>query len=464
MTALRVRHKIVIPFMVVVVAATIVTAATAIALISGAIESRLSRQMDHVSEMLLLTGFALNRPVLERLKPILDADVITFTQAGEVVVSTLEGPADSGLASLVRSALPTQVTSEGKGPVMKDLTYAGRPYKVAYRALGTPPDAIVAIVVPTSDVAAATRAIAWTIAAIAAVMVILVAVVSQLIARSITAPIQRLVEVTRQLAAGDRTARAEARSGDEISTLARAFNDMAAELRTSEERLLRAERLATAGQLAAAVAHDIRNPLSSMRMQTQILRTRLQPGEANQELLAFILREMDRVERVVRGLLDLVKPAELDVRPVHVNELVEQALGIMQTQLAHRKISVERRLDPAVPIAVLDADRIVQALLNVMANAADAMPTGGTLTSVTAPTEGGAAVRIEISDDGQGVRPEIRPKVFDAFFTTKPEGTGLGLANARSIVERHGGSIELLPRDGRGTRAVITLPVAPRVG
>jgi signal transduction histidine kinase len=363
---------------------------------------------------------------------------------------------------MVQSAEVTrQLLGEGQRLVLRDLVYRGTPYTVAYRPLGSPADTIVAFVVPTLDIAATTRAVTRSIAVVALGTTLLIAGLGYLIARSITAPIEQLVVFARKLGTGDRSSRVDVKSRDEIGILARAFNDMADELQTSEEKVLRSERLATAGQLAAAVAHDIRNPLSSIRMQAQLLRTKLQPGEVNQQVLASILREIDRVERVVRGLLDLVKPVELDLKPVQVDELVEQALAIVEAQLAHRKIAVERRLDATLPSPLLDGDRIVQALLNVIENAADAMPTGGTLGIATSASADRSAIRIEVSDDGEGIRPDVRDKLFAPFFTTKREGIGLGLVNTRGIVERHGGSIELLAGRPRGTRAVITLPVAP---
>jgi signal transduction histidine kinase len=117
-----------------------------------------------------------------------------------------------------------------------------------------------------------------------------------------------------------------------------------------------------------------------------------------------------------------------------------------------------------VPPAPVDADRLKQALLNVITNAADAMPTGGTLRAATRAVEGGAAVQIEIADDGEGMDADVRERVFEPFFTTKREGIGLGLANTRSILERHGGRIVLEPADGHGTRALVTLPAATPPG
>lgn len=443
--------------------ATAVTAYVANSLISGALENRMETQIEHVSDLVSRGGFALNRPILERLKQVLGADVVTYRADGTVLASTL--PAEPrGLLGIVEAPeMADRLFRGGERVVVRAITHHGQPWLVAWRPLEAPERAVVAFAMPTADIAAAKRAIAWRISLIASVMVLWVAVVSQLVARSITLPVHRLVGVTRRLAAGETTERADVGSRDEIGALARAFDDMAERLRQSRARLVRSEKLAAAGQLAAGVAHDIRNPLSAIKMQAQMLRTRLVPGEANQALLQAILGEIDRVERVVQGLLDVASPAELRLEPGDVNAVVADALALTEAQLRHQKIAVERKLAPGLPAVRFDGDRLRQAVLNVIVNAGEAMPTGGMLVATTR-VAAGAGVEIEIADDGEGLAPQARAHLFEPFFTTKKQGVGLGLVNTRSIVERHGGTIALVPGEVRGTRAIITLPAATTGG
>jgi signal transduction histidine kinase len=171
-----------------------------------------------------------------------------------------------------------------------------------------------------------------------------------------------------------------------------------------------------------------------------------------------MLREIERVEWVVKGLLDLVRPDELHLTPGKINDVVRDTLRLTEAQLVHRKIAITEQLDDALPTVRLDADRLTQAVLNLVLNAADAMPNGGTLRIATHLDGSGAMVTLEICDDGVGIAAELRDKVFEPFYSTKREGVGLGLMNARNIVERHGGTLRLMARDGGGTCAVITLP------
>jgi signal transduction histidine kinase len=237
---------------------------------------------------------------------------------------------------------------------------------------------------------------------------------------------------------------------------------MMARLRESEARVVRSEKLALTGMLAARVAHDIRNPLSSIKMQVQLLRRRLGGLPDAKDPVAPLLRDIDQVDWVVRDLLELARPGELRTVSADVNDTIDEVLEQMLPQLTHRKIVVERRLRPGLQPVRVDVDRIKQALRNLVVNAAEAITTGGTLTVSSDMAEDGSSVTVEIQDDGAGIDPAIASRIFDPFVSTKREGVGLGLFNTRSIVERHGGTVDLVPRPDRGARARIVLPVDRR--
>jgi two-component system sensor histidine kinase HydH len=173
-----------------------------------------------------------------------------------------------------------------------------------------------------------------------------------------------------------------------------------------------------------------------------------------------VLHDVDQVETVVRGMLELAKPGELQKRPTSLKELLEGILRQLAPQLAHRKIQVETDIGSDLPELGLDQQRFRQALLNLIFNAADAMPDGGTLRISAVPTSQGRTVQLDVCDDGVGIDPAVAGRLFDAFVTTKRDGVGLGLLNTKAIVESHGGTIELTAREGRGTRARIELPAA----
>jgi two-component system sensor histidine kinase HydH len=173
---------------------------------------------------------------------------------------------------------------------------------------------------------------------------------------------------------------------------------------------------------------------------------------------AFIIAEIDRLAKVVSSLLAYARPLQLTVRPVQIGELIDRALLLARGDLAAKRIDVRRSDDAALPAVPVDADLFSQVLLGLLANAAEAMPTGGTIGLDAGAVAG--LVTLRVSDSGPGIAPEIRARVFEPFFTTRPRGTGLGLAIARQIVEAHGGNIEVGEARGGGACFAITLPRA----
>ncbi|MCX7806520.1 MAG: ATP-binding protein [Planctomycetota bacterium] len=262
----------------------------------------------------------------------------------------------------------------------------------------------------------------------------------------IARPIRMLAGTARRIATGSLEERVPVAGGDEIGELAAAFNEMQDGLRRARESLVRSERLTALGMLAAAVAHEIRNPLTSIRMTVEMLdENRLGPDGA--EAKRMLLDELDRLNIQLDSLLTFARRPKPVPAPANVNALVSDTLRLLARQLEHARVSVERRLSPDMPEIPLDAGQIRQVLLNLFLNAVQAMPRGGTLTVRTSVEED--RIAIEVEDTGMGIPETDREKVFSPFFTTKEAGGGLGLALARRIVEDHGGTITFDSRPGR---------------
>lgn len=452
---MRLQYKIVVPFVALFVAAVAVIALTAVAAVSRTLDSRLETQVIQASAFVSQAEFARNRLVLERLKEMLGAEIITFGPDGQVLATT-SAVDPSVLAERALAAADPAAVRDGL--VIRDLEHGGVPYTVAYRPLRTPPGAVMAVLTPTADIATARRDITRTVLLTALVILILMVGASQMLARSVTAPIARLAVHADEVAAGGVGSPPEV-GDDEVGRLARSFGAMVTQLRASEARLLRSEKEAVTGLLAARVAHDVRNPLSSLKMQAQMLRRQLEKAGDRTDLALGILKEVDRVEWVVKGLLELSRPGEPQPRPAQLNDVVDDVLDDLAPQLRYQKVLVEQSLSPELPVTGLDVDRVKLALLNLMVNAAEAMPAGGTMRVATRLGDGGSAIVVEIRDDGVGIDPAVRDRLFDPFVSTKREGVGLGLVNAKHVVEGHGGTLELRPRSRRGTLARLTFPV-----
>jgi len=455
--ALRLHHRIVIPMVLVALLTTAVAAFVSLSLIRRALEGRVVSQLAGAALAVSRSDFATNPTILGRVKEITGADVLTYTLGGEALASTAP-PASRDVLFATVTADRSIASAPAGETVVRRTACAGVPCYVAYTRLPATPDTIVALIEETSELNAATSAIRRTILLPAALGAIVLVLVSQLVARRVTRPLARLVTFTRDVAGGSRGQRAVV-GRDEIGTLAGAFNDMLDRLDSAQDAAVRSEKLALAGMLAARVAHDIRNPLSSLKMQAQLLRTRV-TGADGPAMLEAVLHDVDQVESVVRGLLELARPGEMNARPTRLNDVVREILAYMRLQLIHSRIDSSADLDDALPPIPLDAQRFKQALLNVITNAIEAMAGGGALTLTTRSSGDASSVILTVCDDGTGVDPAILDNVFDPFVSSKRDGVGLGLVNARSIVESHGGSVRLAPRDPKGTCVTISLPIS----
>lgn len=449
----RLQHRIVIPFILVAVAGTSAAAFVAVSVASGAMESRVRTQLAGAAGVVSRGDFALNPNILASFQEVIGAHVITFGPGGTVVASTVAAGQD-GLTDVVRRVVTTS-PPPAEEPVAARAD-CGEPCLVVSRGVQNRPGYVVALVADTSDLAASTRALSRAILLAASLSIVAMILVSGIVARRVTAPLQHLVEFARELSPGDVRRRA-AVGRDEVGALAEAFNGMLDRLERAQTALVQSEKLGLAGLMAARVAHDIRNPLSSIKMQAQLLRGRVRGDAEDEAMVLSVLHDIQQVESVIRDLLELARPGELRLEPTSVNAVVQEALQQLSAQFTHRKIAVVTRLDQALPPVPLDAERFKQALLNVLNNAAEAMPTGGTITVASRP-DGESTLLVEICDDGVGIEPEMADRVFDPFVSTKRDGMGLGLVNVKAVVERHGGRIALSPNAPKGTCTTIWLP------
>src|SRR5438132_4937739 len=216
-------------------------------------------------------------------------------------------------------------------------------------------------------------------------------------------------------------------------------------------RLAQSEKLATLGQLAAAVAHEVRSPLAVIRSAAQGLAESLSPEDADaRRAYSFITAEIDRLGSVVNSLLAFARPLQVHVEPVVVHDLFDRALLLAHGELAGKELRVRRHEAAGLPALRADGDLICQVLLGLLSNAAEAAPTGGEVALGARAADG--FVELAVADSGPGVPADLRARIFEPFFTTRPRGTGLGLAVARQIVEAHGGRIDVGEETGGGAR------------
>ena len=274
-------------------------------------------------------------------------------------------------------------------------------------------------------------------------------------------PIRTLTEAAQRLGRGapDVVAVPE-QGGDELALLAREFNAMAQrlaarerELRAQGEALLRSERLAAIGRIAAQITHEIRNPLSSISLNAEELGER---APAARDLCDAIVGEVDRLTAITEEYLRFARLPKPQMQRSDVNDVVRDLLEFVRPELVAAGVHVEQRLSPELPRVLADVAQLRQLLLNLVRNAREAMPGGGSLRVSTRGGEG--SVEIEVRDAGPGIDPARLQRIFDPFFTTKERGTGLGLAMAQEIAQEHGGQLTCDSTPGSGTTFTLRLP------
>jgi signal transduction histidine kinase len=282
-------------------------------------------------------------------------------------------------------------------------------------------------------------------------------VAATILAGRMTRPLESLTDAARRLARGTPPDPLPVRSNDEIGVLTSAFNAMAADLRQAEQDLVAAAKLASVGEIAAGLAHEIRTPLGIMRGSAQMLgRARGDVDRRTHELVDMIVGEVDRLERLVAALTELGRPHEPAIEETALAPLLKRALDFIDRQASSQRVTLAPALDASVR-ALCDPDQIYQVALNLLVNALHVMPHGGRIRVRTFGHDHGRA-GFEVADDGPGIAPELQKQIFTPFFTRREGGTGLGLAFVARVVVAHQGRVSVRSVPGEGATFRVELP------
>lgn len=296
---------------------------------------------------------------------------------------------------------------------------------------------------------------------------ILLVVAAWILRGAVVRPVAGLERAAQRVAAGDLDARVDVRGPGELGRLADAFDSMTASIKAGRESLVRSERLAGVGRLAAGIAHEVGNPLAAILGYADVLLSetdaRPLPPELRRDVLERVRAETERIHHIIQELLDYARPPRDEVEEVSVERAVDAARSLVRAQARTRGVTIELNLPAALPPVRASAGRLTQVILNLMLNAADATRGAGKVT-IDARVDGDRVI-IGVADDGPGVPADVAARIFDPFFTTKDvgRGTGLGLSVSQAIIEGYGGTLRLATTE-RGARFEIVLVQSPAVG
>ena len=452
-----IQNKIVLPFLVLFIAVLLVVPLITIALFDQTYNRQFSRETEGWLKVIKTTGYVV---MPEQVQQAYGVEVMVFGASNALNFTTLDDLSDDGMVNLTTDmklrAARQKITESGDALVSQNVVLDGKPYKVIYDSLAQ--GRLYCLLRPMDDIAEGKRRLTWLISGIAVVVISLVALTSHLIGRNLSNPIKILVQFTRQVAAGRLDGQCNVKSDDEIGDLATAFNQMTRDLRDSRNELIRAERLATAGRMAASFAHEIRNPLSSMRMLAQMLMQRKDlPVSKREQSVGYILEEIERIDVIVKGFMNFARPAALELETHNLNQALEEVLNVMGANLNHHQITLVKKFESELPPIRFDRDKVKQGFMNIVLNAMEAMSEGGTVEVETSLHDN--RVQVDVVDPGTGIASKDLEQLFEPFFTTKLQGSGLGLANTKRILEQHGGGVTIQSSERKGTRVSFWLPL-----
>jgi two-component system nitrogen regulation sensor histidine kinase NtrY len=416
------------------------TAFTAAQIAAAAVEKQVRSRISTLARLISGTGFPLSESALASMGDVLDVGLATVADDWKVNQSNLQ-PA---LAGELPGALDRFLASDREVGVFQG-EIAGREFYGAFAPMTRGPERGLVLLYDAAVVRAAQWEAVSPILFAALAGVLLVNLAGWFIARSITRPLRKLAASAAQIAAGDLSSQISVNTRDELQQLAEDFNRMTESLRASREELVRKEKLATLGALAAGIAHEVRNPLTAMKMTVEMMLAGGAPG-SDRESLEILQDEIERLRLTTGGLLDYAKPAAGRPAEVDVAEAADKVLKLMHRQLAHRGIEVAREFPEGAVNATIDPSHLEQVVLNLVLNAAEAMPDSGRLGVRVSRREDGA--EISITDTGKGIPEGEVARIFEPFYSTRAAGCGLGLAISKRFIEEAGGSIAVESRPG----------------
>ncbi|MFQ6070312.1 MAG: PAS domain-containing sensor histidine kinase [Candidatus Aminicenantales bacterium] len=297
-------------------------------------------------------------------------------------------------------------------------------------------------------------------------LIILSLIILRLFQKLINTPLSLLKEKMKKIQEGNFDISIPPMKNDEIGNLASSFNIMVKKLKEANQKIEelhhqqmeKAEHLASLGELAAGLAHEIKNPVAGLKGALEIMIQKTDPSDPKKEIFSEMLLQVERIHRITQDLLSYAKPKEMSFRLVNPNECVENAIKLARPQTDSKEIKVIFQPVSAKTLARMDTDKIQEVMLNLLLNSVSAIKKKGVI-EIKLEKNRKKELKITFSDNGSGIKKEHLPLIFNPFFTTKSRGTGLGLSICKKIIEAHGGSILVRSKEGKGTTFHIGLPV-----
>jgi signal transduction histidine kinase len=424
-----------------------------VGIVTNALEQRLEFQLRNAATVLATGALPYTPELLRRLASLQQSEFVLLDRAGGIALTT---------SVQVGQAIERSLSSQRRWPADETRTLDAPIQSIAiYQALDAdrePRYSALVAVAPLGEAAGAAARAAWWLGLAMLAATALLGALLLVLVRNITRPLAQLSALADRIAAGERERGIELPRDDEIGALGKSLNAMMLRLARYESRLASTSRMSALGEMSARLAHEIRNPLTGLKLHLQLLAERI--GASESKRVARLLNEVQRLELLVASTLLLGGDQSLAKTNTSIGPLVAEVLDLMEPSLAHRGIEARCHCDEGLQ-AHIDRARLRQALLNLIVNAADAMPQGGELRISAQLDAQTASVQIATEDAGPGMSDEISARLRDGPVTTKRFGLGLGLTVCRDVAAAHGGELRIeRSAELGGARMVIALPSA----
>lgn len=426
---------------------------------SNVLERRLETQLQHASIVLTDFGLPFTKNLIDQIHRLQRADIVLITQDNTVGISSLDLDSHQVADTVLQQYLKWH---SKKSKINESIIFqnADQSYKLVFRLIPPKRDnryTAVAIFSSLSDIELAKQQATLWVGSLIIFSLLFLAWMGHRTTMSITHPIHRLTNMAKRIAAGERKMQVNVRKNDkndEIGILSDSLNKMSRELSIFEQQLADKGRLEALGQMTAQVAHEIRNPLTAIKLQLQLLNETVE-GEP-QTTTQLLLDEIQRLEFILSGLLEWGSSIRLNKSKVDFNQLITETIHILNAQIKHRNINLQTSLAADLPTPIVDGNRIKQVVFNLLINACDALPNGGVIQLKTSYKNGQIIIIVE--DSGSGITDEIKPFLFTKLSTTKTNGFGLGLPLSKNLIDLHNGHIKVESSHLGGARFTVNLP------
>ena len=428
---------------------------------SKLLDNRLEREAVRISKIIYESRFILNPVYLKRLGEVIEGRIAIFDSSEKILAASFDlTKTDDFLFYVNPSNVRMKHTQDNLEQIVLKINKTNKSFLLVSRKLffsNIKESILIAILTPLDDLQTAKYQAALRTILSGSFALLIAFIVASLILKKISTSVENILVVTDKIAAGNFNCKADLSDITEIKTLAVSINQMSDKLIAYEKQLVDSTRFVSANKITAAMAHEIKNPLSSMKMLAQIIQKRFKNDKEGVEMTAAVIREINRVDNLVSDLRTLTIPAKFSFSMINPILPLEEVITVIRPKLDHLNICFTSQIEPHLPEILMDKDKIKQVLWNLILNGAQSMPQGGILEIILEKNKTDDSIEYRIIDKGSGIDPKDMASIFTPFFTTRKEGIGIGLHVCKEIATAHKGEIKILPTN-QGTTAILIIP------